>query len=201
MDRDILGRPSDLHTENRKITWGKTGILLLIIFCISGATIAWTSPPVPTGPLSQPALSTPSTPEEARVEVTAIVADRVEYGQALHIIMTVTNNGDIPVKNAHLFCNANPGGYFVLRVVDQAFVEMDRNNIDISIDDLSPGSQKDINLFLQAPMPGQILGEWSHNFHYDFTIKHDVASKSPVGTITLITRHGKILVIKSGFAQ
>ena len=108
---------------------------------------------------------------------------------------------DIPVKNVHLFCNANPGGYFTLTAVDQPFVQMDANNIDISIDDVSPGSHKEINLFLEAPMPGQIQGEWSHNFHYDFTIKHDVAPKSPAGTIILTARHGKILVQQTGFGQ
>ncbi len=196
MATNLRGTPSSLQRRNRKIAWFKTGIVLLTIFCISGATIAWTSPPA-----LLPAVSTQSTPEEAGIEVTVTAADRVEYGQALNIIVTITNVGDIPVKNAHLFSNANPGGYFTLRVVDRSFVELDRNNIDINLDDLSPGSQTDINMFLQAPMAGQIQGEWSHNFHYDFTIKHDGASKSPVGTITLTARHGKIFVQTSGFGQ
>ena len=201
MNRNLFGGSSGLHTRHHRISYCKTAILLLFILCLSGTSIAWTSPSVPVNPLSQPASSNAPTSEEAKIGVTAFVADRVEYGQALHIVMTVTNYGSIPVKNVHVFCNANPGGYFNIRVVDQPFVEMDRNNINISLDDFSPGSQKDMNLFLQAPMPGQILGEWSHSFHYDFTIKHDAATKSPVGTITLITRHGKILVQPSGFAH
>ncbi|MGD0855302.1 MAG: hypothetical protein ABSA18_05805 [Dehalococcoidia bacterium] len=201
MDRNLFRRLSGLHTKYHRIACCKTASLLLAILCISGTTIAWTSPSAPTTSLSQPSLSTPSTPEEAMIEVTAIVADQVSYGQALNIVMTITNNGDIPVKNVHLFCNANPGGYFTLTAVDHPFVQMDANNIDISIDDVSPGSHKEINLFLEAPMPGQIQGEWSHNFHYDFTIKHDVAPKSPAGTIILTARHGKILVQQTGFGQ
>jgi hypothetical protein len=201
MARDLLRTPSGLDKEHRAITCCKTAVLLLVIFCISGATIAWTSPSVPTNSQLKPASLNTPTPVESMIKVAAWSADNLNYCQALKIVMNVTNFSGMPAKNVHLFCRAAPGGYFVTEVVDRAFVTHDINNIDISLGDLPSGWQEDINLFIQAPKPGQILGDWSHNFNFNFAIAHDLSSESLAGTIILTTRHGKILVQKNGFDQ
>ena len=201
MARNLFRTPSGLDKGHQTVTYCKTAILLLVIFCISGATIAWTSPSVAADSLSTPASVNTSAPGESMIKVSAWSADNLNYCQALKIVMNVTNFSGMPAKDLHLFCRAAPGGYFAVEVVDRAFVAHDINNIDISLGDLPPGRQEDINLFIQAPPPGQILGEWSHNFNFNFAIAHDLTSESLAGTIILTTRHGKILVQKNGFDQ
>jgi len=201
MARDLFRTPSGLDKGHQTITCCKTAVLLLVILCISGATTAWTSPSVAADSLSKPVLFTSKMPYESMIKVAAWSVDNLNYCQALYIVMNVTNFSDMPAKNVHLFCRAAPGGYFTVEVVDRAFVAHDMNNIDISLGDLPSGRQEDINLFIQAPKPGQILGEWSHNFNFNFAIAHDLSSESLAGTIILTTRHGKILVQKNGFDQ
>jgi hypothetical protein len=201
MDRDLHGKWLNTHRDSHGITCCKTAMLLLVIFCVSAATIAWTSPSVPTNSQLKPASLNTSAPVESMVKVSAWSANNLDYCQALKIVMNVTNFSGMPANNVHLFCRAAPGGYFIVTVVDRAFTAYDINNIDISLGDLPPGRQEDVIMFIQAPPPGQILGEWSHNFDYNFAIAHDLTPESLEGTIILTARHGKILVQKNGFDQ
>jgi len=198
---NLLRKLPDYCTGRKRQNLFKTAAFLLILFCLSGTTIAWSSPSASSGSESTPPLSSESVPAPARLLVSSIVADQVNYGQTLNIWMKVTNAGDMPARNVHLYCRANPGGFFIMQVADQPFVALDADNVDVCLDNVSPVDQKEINLFLQVPMRGQIEGEWSHNFHFDFSIANDGTPESHAGTITLSTRQGKILVQKSGFSE
>lgn len=140
----------------------------------------------PTGPIIKVGVST---------------ADQMGYGQTLNVEIAVANHGDVAVRNIHLYCKSDSGGAFIGEVVDRPFVVQDAGNEDISLDDLNPGDQEIVNFSIQSPQFSQIKGEWSQNFHFDFTIASDNTPASKVAVVTLSTRRDKILVQTSGFSQ
>jgi hypothetical protein len=140
-------------------------------------------------------------PAKPEILVGALSNDQLNYGQALPVMITVSNNGLETARNVHLYCRANPGGSFTMEVVDQPYVLRDADNEDITLDDLYPGTEQQVNFSIQAPQSQQIQGEWSHNFHFNFSLATDGMAESSVGSITLSTRQGKILVIKGSFTQ
>jgi hypothetical protein len=171
------------------------------MFCISGSTIAWSSPSSASNSKSIPSLSDEPLRTSANLVVAAVAPDQINYGKTLNISLIVTNIGDIPAKNVRLYCNGKPGKLFNIYVIDQPFVEHQANKVAVYLDNLSSFNQKEINLFLQMPRHGQIEGEWSHKFNFDFSIVSDGIPESTIGTITLLTRLNKILVQKSGFSE
>jgi hypothetical protein len=178
------------------------GALCLILLTICMA-IALPSSPAAAQFNAKPgvARNTIPAPMQNGIRIGVIANDQLNFGQVLNFMVTVYNNGIDPVKNVHLFCRANPSGSFMVEVIDQPYVLRDENNQDVSLDDLYPGVQKQINFSIQAPMSRQIQGEWSHNFHFNFSIAADGSPESSAGVITLSTRQGKILVIRSGFTD
>jgi hypothetical protein len=178
------------------------GALFLILLCVCMAIIAPSSPAM--AQFNSKQCITPSAmpaPMQDGILVGAIVNDQLNFGQALNFMITVSNIGPETAKNVHLYCRANPGGSFMLDVIDQPYVLRDEDNQDVTLDDLYPGTQQQVNFSIQAPQSQQIPGEWSHNFHFNFSMATNGSAESSVGAITLSTRQGKILVIKSGFAQ
>ena len=140
-------------------------------------------------------------PKGPIIKVVILAADQISYGQVLNVEIAVSNHGDVAARNIHLYCRADPGGYFITQVMDQPFVAPNADDEDVSLNDLNPGDQETVNFGIQSPQFSQIGGEWSQYFHFDFTIAHDNGPESNVAVVTLSTGKDKMLVQTSGFAQ
>jgi hypothetical protein len=194
---EIMNRLANTEKGIYRFKW------VWLLIALLGTTTAMASAPVEAQPPWNSVLpGTASAAEASQLwEVKALTGDQVSFGQALNIAMTVTNASGADARNVHLLCRADPGGYFMVEVVDQPYVVRDENNQDVSLDEFAPGWQKDVNFSIQAPMSQLIPGEWSRNFHFNFFVSVDGGPEMSVGTITLTARQGRILVQKSGFAK
>lgn len=135
------------------------------------------------------------------IKIGILATDQINYGQVLNVEIVVSNHGDVVARNIHLYCRADPGGYFITQVMDQPFLALNADDEDVSLNDLNPGAQETVNFDIQSPQVSQILGEWTKYFHFDFTVAHDNGPESKVAVLTLSTGKDKMLVQTSGFAQ
>jgi hypothetical protein len=197
-----LRKTGALAGAGHRITaYSKTSMLLLVLFCLSSATVGWTALAVPAEaaqdipPAAAPVLKGPL----IRADVASI--SEFSFGQDLNVEMTVENYGDVTARNVRIFSRQSPAGYFYTVVADQPSVPMNANDQRVGLDDLAPAEWKIIHFSIHSPQSSQIKGEWSHKFYFNFTYSFDTIAETKLAAVTLSTRPGKILVDTSVFAK
>jgi len=185
----------------RTAAYRRMAMLLLVLFGLSGATIGWISPSIPTeaAPDTPPAIAPVLKGPLIRADVASL--SEFSFGQDLNVEMTVENYGDVTARNVLIFSRQSPAGYFYTVVADQPSVPLNANDQKVCLDDLAPAEWKIIHFSIHAPQSSQIKGEWSHKFYFNFAYSYDAAVEAKLAAVTLSTRPGKILVQTSVFAK
>jgi hypothetical protein len=202
MEKDNnLRRTGSLARVGRRIAgYGRTSMLLLVLFSLSGVMVGWTSLAMPAEaaqdiPPAAPVLKGP----QIRADVACL--SELSFGQDLNVEVTVENYGDVAAKNVNVFSRQSPRGYFYTVVVDQPSIPLNANDQKASLDELAPAEWKVIHFSIHSPQSSQIKGEWSHKFYFNFTYSYDAVAERKLAAIILSTRPGKILVDTSVFAR
>ncbi len=192
---------SGLLKENRGLKILGATLLLAGLVLYSGLTIAWAPYTGQYGTISNPYSSFSPAALEPNVTVDAIIPGNVTYGQIFDLAITVGNHGNAPAQDVHLLYKASPQGFFIVQNVDQPACALGQDSEDVSLGTLSTNDLKEINFMLQVPTKEQVAGVWSQNFRFDFTISYDKSVSSYAGGVELLIRHGKLLLMKKGFAE
>jgi len=130
-----------------------------------------------------------------------IPQNRINFNQLFRLGIIVFNTGDVPAQNAHLYCKANPGGLITVQGVDQPTTPLAPSGVNVDLGDISPGSQRNVNLYLKAPTQAALDGLNGQNFEISFAADYDGGAQSPVGSITFSVGQGMMMMTPSGFSQ
>jgi hypothetical protein len=197
-----LRKTGSLTVAGHRITaYSKTSMLLLVLFCLSSATVGWTALAMPAEaaqdipPAAAPVLKGPL----IRADVASL--SEFGFGQDLNVEMTLENYGDVAARNVQIFSRQSPRGLFYTVVADQPAVPLNATDQKVSLDNLAPAEWKIIHFSIHSPQSSQIKGEWSHKYYFNFTYSYDAVAEAKLAAVTLSTRPGKILVDTSVFAQ
>lgn len=90
------------------------------------------------------------------LKATATVPEFIDYGQVFNEVITVTNEGSVPIKNLRVFCRANPSGYFSLIASDRPEACMLTGGCYLDLGDLNPGEETTATLTERAPTEAEL---------------------------------------------
>jgi len=186
----VLKRPAD-----------RRGIAIMVAFCIALTMAAWIVP-APAGAFNDDTSGVaPIAPVKPQLTATAIVPQQVGFCRNFNFNVTVINYGNAPAKNAHLFFNQFPGGFFTIVSMDHLSSPISEYNEDILLGDLKENEQRDINFVVYVPFQKTLNADWSRRFYFNFTASHDYVAEELMGRIMFLAGNGKIQVQKTGFTQ
>jgi hypothetical protein len=178
---------------------GKAATLSVLLVCLCALNIAWVSPPLPLNALPARPLPDAAGSPGDNIIVATIVPSQVYFGQSFMIKIFVNNFGSVPLQNVHLHCKVNPGNSFVISGVDQPFIVADANNVNIALDDLLPGAQKELNITVEVPALSRITTDRTRTYCMEFTKSCSWSPETYAGSVNISAGHGKLLVETAGF--
>ncbi|OGN90528.1 MAG: hypothetical protein A2Z70_01830 [Chloroflexi bacterium RBG_13_48_17] len=165
--RIITLRAPGLEAIMRPVTIAKGGEIVIFPIQLPSVVVAPVSAPTQLKAEPEPEPEPELKPD---IRVAAILPQgySIPFGDQFNVIVTVYNYGSGPAQNLHLYARANPSGYFAIIDCDRPYSPLVPSGFDISLGDLYPDDNAQINIILRAPTRDQV-GQQGMNAELSFT--------------------------------